>query len=156
MSQSGKALQGACDLVFARAAGEACVPYAQYLNFRYASGDAVEAWLYELLCLNATENLPSLPDRLPHPEECNLYYVERDTLFSYHQVRFNLASLDVPTRQWQGSYDSPGSFRIGLSCISVFASKGLAKNFLMSAGIRGFFAAHNGPLGCKPLSQHSK
>lgn len=53
---------------------------------RYAAGDKVEAWLYELLCLNAAEHVPRPPPQLPHPDECELYYVERDTLFSFHKV----------------------------------------------------------------------
>ncbi|EEB06821.1 N-acetyltransferase Nat10 [Schizosaccharomyces japonicus yFS275] len=54
---------------------------------RYATGDPVESWLNKLLCLDAT----SAPSRLanqgfPHPSECSLYRVSRDTLFSYHPV----------------------------------------------------------------------
>ena len=47
----------------------------------------MESWLLELLCLNAAEHVPKLPARLPHPSECDLYYINRDTLFSYHKVR---------------------------------------------------------------------
>jgi hypothetical protein len=54
---------------------------------RYAAGDAVEAWLNGLLCLDAAEHVPRPPARLPHPSECELYHIERDTLFSYHKVR---------------------------------------------------------------------
>ena len=46
----------------------------------------MESWLLELLCLNAAEHVPKLPARLPHPTECDLYYINRDTLFSYHKV----------------------------------------------------------------------
>ncbi|KAL3153398.1 hypothetical protein ABBQ38_011736 [Trebouxia sp. C0009 RCD-2024] len=53
---------------------------------RYAAGDQVESWLLELLCLNAAEHVPKLPARLPHPTECDLYYINRDTLFSYHKA----------------------------------------------------------------------
>lgn len=53
---------------------------------RYAPGDRVERWLHELLCLDATEHVPKPPTRLPHPDECELYYVNRDTLFSYHKA----------------------------------------------------------------------
>ncbi|KAA6428370.1 MAG: N-acetyltransferase 10 [Trebouxia sp. A1-2] len=53
---------------------------------RYAAGDKVESWLLELLCLNAAEHVPKLPARLPHPTECDLYYINRDTLFSYHKA----------------------------------------------------------------------
>ena len=56
------------------------------MECRYAAGDKVESWLLELLCLNAAEHVPKLPARLPHPTECDLYYINRDTLFSYHKV----------------------------------------------------------------------
>ena len=53
---------------------------------RYAAGDKVEAWLNGLLCLDAAEHLPRLgAARLPHPSECELYCVNRDTLFSGHR-----------------------------------------------------------------------
>ncbi|KAG2483803.1 hypothetical protein HYH03_017326 [Edaphochlamys debaryana] len=53
---------------------------------RYAPGDPIESWLHELLCLDAGSNLPRPPQRLPHPSDCELYFVERDTLFSYHKA----------------------------------------------------------------------
>ena len=53
---------------------------------RYAAGDKVEAWLHEVLCLDAAEHVPRPPPRLPHPDECDLFYVNRDTLFSYHRA----------------------------------------------------------------------
>lgn len=53
---------------------------------RYAPGDRVEHWLHDLLCLDAADRVPALPARLPHPDECDLYLVERDTLFSYHRA----------------------------------------------------------------------
>jgi len=58
---------------------------------RYAAGDGVEAWLNELLCLDATD-LPRLNvggpggGRLPAPSECELFCVDRDALFSGHRV----------------------------------------------------------------------
>lgn len=51
---------------------------------RYSPGDVIESWLNKLLCLDAAEYVPPVPSRLPHPDECDLYYVERDTLFSGH------------------------------------------------------------------------
>ncbi|DBA78245.1 TPA: hypothetical protein ACH3X2_008199 [Trebouxia sp. C0005] len=36
--------------------------------------------------LPAAEHVPKLPARLPHPTECDLYYINRDTLFSYHKA----------------------------------------------------------------------
>ncbi|EKX39913.1 hypothetical protein GUITHDRAFT_59665, partial [Guillardia theta CCMP2712] len=53
---------------------------------RYSSGDKVEQWLNELLCLDCTNKVPALRNGCPHPSACELYYVERDTLFSYHKV----------------------------------------------------------------------
>lgn len=44
----------------------------------------MESWLNGLLCLDANASLPRPPPKLPHPDQCELYYVERDTLFSFH------------------------------------------------------------------------
>eukprot|EP01028_Stygiella_incarcerata_P000310 TRINITY_DN10345_c2_g1_i1.p1 TRINITY_DN10345_c2_g1~~TRINITY_DN10345_c2_g1_i1.p1 ORF type:complete len:916 (-),score=243.44 TRINITY_DN10345_c2_g1_i1:253-3000(-) len=52
---------------------------------RYGSNDPVEKWLQELLCLDATTSA-DIGSRVPHPDECRLYYVNRDTLFSYHRA----------------------------------------------------------------------
>jgi tRNA(Met) C34 N-acetyltransferase TmcA len=46
----------------------------------------VESWLHEVLCLDAATHLAPPPPKLPHPEECELFYVERDTLFSFHKA----------------------------------------------------------------------
>jgi N-acetyltransferase 10 len=54
---------------------------------RYAPGDGVEKWQNTLLCLDAT--LPRSRLRTlgcPHPSQCELLVVNRDTLFSFHQV----------------------------------------------------------------------
>ncbi|KAF2284264.1 hypothetical protein GH714_020135 [Hevea brasiliensis] len=53
-------------------------------SIRYASADPIESWLNALLCLDVTNSIPSIR-RLPPPSECDLYYVNRDTLFSYHK-----------------------------------------------------------------------
>ncbi|KAJ9177701.1 hypothetical protein P3X46_012891 [Hevea brasiliensis] len=53
-------------------------------SIRYASADPIESWLNALLCLDVTNSIPSI-SRLPPPSECDLYYVNRDTLFSYHK-----------------------------------------------------------------------
>jgi N-acetyltransferase 10 len=50
---------------------------------RYGQKDPVEHWLGELLCLEAT-NLKVPVKSSPHPSSCELYYVSRDALFSYH------------------------------------------------------------------------
>lgn len=52
---------------------------------RYAPGDEVESWLSQLLCLNCADHIPNIPAKLPHPEECELFFVERQTLFSFHK-----------------------------------------------------------------------
>ena len=51
---------------------------------RYAAGDKVEKWLNALLCLDATIAPKSAIHSTPHPSQCELFYVSRDTLFSYH------------------------------------------------------------------------
>ncbi|KAJ6520530.1 GNAT acetyltransferase 2-domain-containing protein [Mycena sanguinolenta] len=51
---------------------------------RYGVGDRIEKWLYNVLCLNASTASPSSHRGTPHPSTCNLFYVNRDTLFSYH------------------------------------------------------------------------
>ncbi|GAM82127.1 hypothetical protein ANO11243_001060 [Dothideomycetidae sp. 11243] len=53
---------------------------------RYAEGDAVESWLNRLLCLDATLPQKSNPKGCPHPSQCELLHVNRDTLFSFHHV----------------------------------------------------------------------
>lgn len=55
---------------------------------RYSPGDPVEAWLNKLLCLDAKipKNSKYSSRGTPHPSECSLYYVNRDTLFSYDPV----------------------------------------------------------------------
>ncbi|KAJ1642579.1 N-acetyltransferase 10 [Coemansia asiatica] len=52
---------------------------------RYSAGDATEKWLNTLLCLDATvAPRGSGTSGCPHPSECELYWVNRDALFSYH------------------------------------------------------------------------
>jgi N-acetyltransferase 10 len=55
---------------------------------RYAKGDAVEKWLNTVLCLDATlprSKLNTLQG-CPDPSQCQLLNVNRDTLFSFHEV----------------------------------------------------------------------
>ncbi|XP_050457216.1 RNA cytidine acetyltransferase [Cataglyphis hispanica] len=54
-------------------------------SIRYKPGDSVEQWLCDLLCLNATMHAPILSG-CPPPDMCQLYYINRDTLFSYHKA----------------------------------------------------------------------
>ncbi|KAM8860479.1 RNA cytidine acetyltransferase [Synchiropus picturatus] len=58
---------------------------ALHESIRYAPGDAVEKWLNELLCLDCL-NIPRLISGCPLPQSCDLYYVNRDTLFCYHKA----------------------------------------------------------------------
>lgn len=59
-------------------------------SIRYANGDLIEKWLNDLLCLNCCQQVITPELRLkrscPIPESCDLYYINRDTLFSYHKV----------------------------------------------------------------------
>ena len=52
---------------------------------RYGRDDPIEAWLNQLLCLDATV-VPRMQTGCPHPSKCELYFVNRDTLFSYHKA----------------------------------------------------------------------
>ncbi|KAK7545532.1 N-acetyltransferase-like protein [Phyllosticta citricarpa] len=54
---------------------------------RYAPGDAVEKWMNKLLCLDATLPRSRMNTQgCPHPSQCQLLHVNRDTLFSFHPV----------------------------------------------------------------------
>lgn len=54
---------------------------------RYAPNDPVEKWLNDLLCLDCcTPRQSRLLSGIPDPSKCDLYIVNRDTLFSYHPV----------------------------------------------------------------------
>lgn len=39
---------------------------------RYAEGDPIEKWLWNLLCLDAS-SIPRIPPGFPHPSKCDLY-----------------------------------------------------------------------------------
>ena len=54
-------------------------------SIRYKNEDKVEKWLNELLCLDA-DLAPKTSSGCPAPEECELYYINRDTLFSFHKA----------------------------------------------------------------------
>ncbi|KAL4821459.1 GNAT acetyltransferase 2-domain-containing protein [Aspergillus spinulosporus] len=54
---------------------------------RYAPGDSVEKWLNKVLCLDATLPKSKMNTQgCPHPSQCQLLQVNRDTLFSFHPV----------------------------------------------------------------------
>ena len=52
-------------------------------SIRYSPGDPCESWLTNLLCLEANLSKNQLLTA-PVPDKCKLFYVNRDTLFSYH------------------------------------------------------------------------
>ncbi|XP_065343635.1 RNA cytidine acetyltransferase [Cloeon dipterum] len=54
-------------------------------SIRYKPGDVVEKWLTDLLCLDVTSVTPVLSG-CPPPDSCELYYINRDTLFCYHKA----------------------------------------------------------------------
>ncbi|CAG9859781.1 unnamed protein product [Phyllotreta striolata] len=54
-------------------------------SIRYKPGDEVESWLIKLLCLDSTSVTPILSG-CPPPDNCDLYYINRDTLFCYHKA----------------------------------------------------------------------
>lgn len=55
-------------------------------SIRYSPNDEIEKWLYHLLCLDATLIDKVTISNYPMPDDCELYYINRDTLFSYHSV----------------------------------------------------------------------
>ncbi len=56
------------------------------IPIRYGPEDPVEKWLYDLLCLEAGGVRQALTAGAPHPSQCELFYVERDALFSRHRA----------------------------------------------------------------------
>ncbi|XP_074600783.1 RNA cytidine acetyltransferase l(1)G0020 isoform X1 [Brevipalpus obovatus] len=53
-------------------------------SIRYKTGDPVEAWLNQLLCLEVNNEKLRAKSNPPEPDECELFYINRDTLFSFH------------------------------------------------------------------------
>lgn len=45
-------------------------------SIRYGSGDSVERWMHQLLCLDATSEVFQT-STCPPPQTCQLYYVNR-------------------------------------------------------------------------------
>uniref|UniRef100_A0A0R3RVQ4 RNA cytidine acetyltransferase n=1 Tax=Elaeophora elaphi TaxID=1147741 RepID=A0A0R3RVQ4_9BILA len=54
-------------------------------SIRYKSGDQIETWLNRVLCLNAC-SAHQLVSGMPPLKDCQLLYVNRDTLFSFHKA----------------------------------------------------------------------
>lgn len=53
-------------------------------SIRYGEGDPMEEWLNRVLCLNPPKD--AVISGTPAPEKCELYYVNRDALFSFHKA----------------------------------------------------------------------
>lgn len=58
-------------------------------SIRYKPGDAVESWLMKVLCLDSAKEEKCSSSKFPSPDECQLLYINRDTLFSYHKASEN-------------------------------------------------------------------
>lgn len=56
---------------------------------RYGPDDPVEKWLHTVLCLD-TQSEKLSTEKVPHPSNCELFYVNRDALFSYHPLAEDL------------------------------------------------------------------
>lgn len=54
-------------------------------SIRYNPGDSIEKWLSSLLCLDV-QTLPHLSSGCPTLDMCELYFINRDALFSYHRA----------------------------------------------------------------------
>jgi len=56
-------------------------------SIRYSQNDPIEKWLSDLLCLEAcSSDKNSSINYAPVPDKCEMFYVNRDTLFSYHSA----------------------------------------------------------------------
>jgi N-acetyltransferase 10 len=83
MGSSAKDSKNASDS--AQALGRTLAEVSLNESIRYRNGDSVESWLNQLLCLDATL-APPIPSGCPSPSNCDLYYVDRDALFSYDKA----------------------------------------------------------------------
>lgn len=81
-SNGSKAIEGGSSGVSSRSLREITLSEP----IRYASGDPVEKWMNRLLCLDATIPRSSSKIGTPHPSQCQLLQVNRDTLFSFHPL----------------------------------------------------------------------
>ncbi|KAG5508255.1 hypothetical protein JKF63_05511 [Porcisia hertigi] len=109
---------------------------------RYGPGDSLEKWLNKLLCLDATADSWQLTTS-PHPSACELFYVNRDALFSYHPLAEELlqriqsllvaAHYKNQPNDLQLLSDAPGHHLFVLCAASVEASADTASNSPASA-----------------------
>lgn len=54
------------------------------IPIRYNTKDPVEEWLNTLLCLDCDE-ISNLNSSVPYPDQCTLYLVNKETLFSFNK-----------------------------------------------------------------------
>jgi len=105
---------------------------------RYSDNDPVEAWLNDLLCLDAIdeESLFSFP----HPNDCELYLLNRDTLFSYHKS--SEAFLKKIMNLFISSHykNSPNDLQL-LSDAPAHSIFVLTKNVIKGEGLPDVYAA---------------
>jgi len=66
--------------------GRTLVELSLETPIRYGSGDPLEQWVNDLLCLDVKTGGQRLVSGTPAPSDCSLYYVDRDALFSYHKL----------------------------------------------------------------------
>nr|CAJ2470646.1 unnamed protein product [Leishmania braziliensis] len=112
---------------------------------RYGPGDPVERWLNKLLCLDATMEKAQLTTS-PHPSTCELFYVNRDALFSYHPLAEELlqriqsllvaAHYKNQPNDLQLLSDAPGHHLFVLCADSVESSAATAPTSSTSAAAR--------------------
>jgi N-acetyltransferase 10 len=60
---------------------------------RYASGDKIETWIRDLLCLDSDDYLTHVPHYMPKIQECELYQIQRKMLFSYYRESETLLKI---------------------------------------------------------------
>ncbi|GMP57059.1 hypothetical protein CsSME_00021302 [Camellia sinensis var. sinensis] len=85
-------------------------------SIRYASGDPIETWLNSLLCLDITNSIPPI-SRFPHPSECNLYYVNKDTLFSFHRESEAFLQQNSAASFYAGPVDESKNILPDILCV---------------------------------------
>lgn len=73
-------------LPFGKIQSSSCVYILFMAYIRYSIGDPIECWLHDVLCLEAGKGPQPLIYGCPHPNDCQLYMVNRDALFSGHPL----------------------------------------------------------------------
>ncbi|NWX58490.1 NAT10 acetyltransferase, partial [Promerops cafer] len=84
-SQAALTAENKCTATAKLASARTLHEVSLHESIRYAPGDPVEKWLNDLLCLDCL-NITRIISGCPLPDTCDLYYVNRDTLFCYHRA----------------------------------------------------------------------